>query len=225
MNTEKTYNYEKDYVPYIIKWGRRTNWTGVLLSFGPAFVLAVVYGIVPPFNAILQGFIAIASAVGIIWFVEPISFFPVIGITGTYMAFISGNISNLRIPCAMIAQKIAGVEPGTKEGGIIATLGIAVSIVVNLVILSAGVFAGVQVLQQLPPGVVRGLQFLVPSLFGSIFMQFAIRKLKLAPIVLFLAILVALGVSAGFIPRFLSTLSVVFLSVFLGVFLHKKGVV
>ena len=61
-----------------------------------------------------------------IWFVEPISYFPIVGVAGTYMAFVSGNISNLRIPCAMIAQKAAGVEPGTDRGSIVATLGMAV---------------------------------------------------------------------------------------------------
>ena len=81
-----------------------------------------------------------------IWFVEPISYFPIVGVAGTYMAFVSGNISNLRIPCAMIAQKAAGVEPGTDRGSIVATLGMAVSIIVNVIILAAGIFAGAQVL-------------------------------------------------------------------------------
>ncbi|MDR1979097.1 MAG: hypothetical protein LBQ42_10240 [Synergistaceae bacterium] len=217
--------YEKIYLPYIIKWGRRTNWLGVLLSFGPAFMLAVVFGVVPPFTAILNGFIAIASAVGVVWFVEPISYFPIIGVSGTYMAFISGNIGNLRIPCAMVAQKIAGVEPGTKEGTIIATLGMAVSIVVNTVILTAGVAAGAQVLQQMPKPVVSALQLLLPALFGAIFTQFAIKKLTLAPIVLVISILVALGVRAKVIPGFASILGVVFLSIAIGVFLYKKGMV
>jgi hypothetical protein len=215
--------YEKEYLPYIIKWGRLTNWLGVVVSFAPALTLAVIFGVVPPFSAILKGFVGITSAVGVIWIVEPISYFPIIGIAGTYMAFISGNIGNLRIPCAMVAQKIAGVEPGTKEGGIIATLGMAVSIVVNIVILTAGVLAGAQVLQQLPQPAIAALQFLLPSLFGAIFMQFAIRKVKLAPIVLVLAILVALGVRAKIIPGFLSTLGLVLLSIFIGVFLFKKG--
>ena len=77
-----------------------------------------------------------------IWFVEPISYFPIVGAAGTYMAFISGNISNLRIPCAMIAQKAAGVEPGPDRDSIVATLGMAVSIIVNVITLAAGIFAG-----------------------------------------------------------------------------------
>lgn len=221
MNNDNA--YDKDYLPYIIAWGRRTNWTGVLLSFGPALVLATVFGIIPPFSAILNGFIAIASAVGVVWFVEPISYFPIVGVSGTYMAFISGNIGNLRIPCAMVAQKIAGVEPGTQEGTIIATLGMAVSIVVNTVILTAGVIAGAQVLQQMPQSVIAALQLLLPALFGAVFMQFAVKKLKLAPIVLIISILLALGARAKLFPGFVSTVGAVFLSIAIGVLMYKKG--
>lgn len=217
--------YEKEYLPYIITWGRRTNWTGVLLSFGPALVIACVFGVIPPFTAILNGFIAIAGAVGVVWFVEPISYFPIIGVAGTYMAFISGNIGNLRIPCAMVAQKIAGVEPGTNEGSIVATLGMAVSIVVNTAILTVGVIAGAQVLERMPRSVVAALQLLLPALFGAIFMQFALRKLKLAPIVLGICILFALGVRMKMIPGYVSTIGAVFLSIAVGVLMYKKGLI
>jgi len=215
--------YEKEYLPYIIRWGRRTNWTAVLLCFAPAMVLAFVFDLMPPGTAILQGFVLIAGAVGVIWFVEPISYFPIIGVPGTYMAFMSGNIGNLRIPCAMVAQKVAGVEPGTNEGTIIATLGMAVSIVVNTVILTAGVIAGAGVLSQLPESVIKALQFLLPALFGAIFMQFAMSKLKLAPIVLLICIGLALGVRAKMIPGFASTLLAVAISITIAVLMYKKG--
>lgn len=215
--------FDQNYIPFIIKWGRLTNWTGVLLSFGPVIVLAVVFDLVPPKEAILGAFVAIASAVGVVWFIEPISYFPIIGVSGTYMAFISGNIGNLRIPCAMVAQKVAGVEPGTNEGSIIATLGMAVSIVVNIAILTAGVIAGAQVLQQLPDSVVSALQLLLPALFGAIFTQFAISKLKLAPIVLVICILLTLAAKNGVIPGFASTLGAVFLSITIAVLMYKKG--
>ena len=133
---EKNNQFDGIYLPYIIKWGKITGWLGMLLSFGPALVLAVVYKLVPPVSAIITGFIAIASAVGVVWIVEPISYFPIIGVPGTYMAFITGNISNLRIPAAAVSQNVAGVEPGTKEGTIIATLGMATSVIVNIVILA-----------------------------------------------------------------------------------------
>ncbi|MDL2314365.1 hypothetical protein LJC36_05230 [Desulfovibrio sp. OttesenSCG-928-C14] len=217
--------YDNEYLPYIIKWGRLTNWTAVVLCFCPALVLAFVFDLMPPASAILNGFIAIASAVGVIWFVEPISYFPIIGVAGTYMAFMSGNIGNLRIPCAMIAQKIAGVEPGTNEGSIVATLGISVSIVVNITILTIGIIAGAKVLQALPPSVNSALQLLLPALFGAIFVQFAMAKLRLAPIVLAICLLLTLGVKAGIVPGYLSTLLAVFASIAIAVLMYKKKII
>ena len=88
-------NYYKDeYMPQVNKIGKLTGYLGVLVSFTPAVVMAVVYGIFPKPAALLTAFISGASAFGVLWFVEPISYFPVVGTAGTYMAFLSGNISN-----------------------------------------------------------------------------------------------------------------------------------
>ncbi len=225
---ENNNDFEKNYLSYINKWGKITGYLGVLVAFGPALVLAVVFNIMPPASAILTGFITMASAVGVVWFVEPISYFPIIGVAGTYMAFISGNISNLRIPASAIAQKVAEVEPGTKEGNIISTLGIAVSIVVNIVILSLGVFAGTGILDRLPENVLSAFNFLLPALFGAIFVQFALMKLKLAPIALIIAISLTLGVNAGLfdflpgMPGYIITLGSVFGTIGLAILIDKK---
>lgn len=227
---EKTGIYATEYLPYINKWGKRTNWLGVVLSFGPALVLAIAYGIVPPIGAITAGFLGIAAAVGVNWIVEPVSYFPIIGTPGTYMAFISGNISNLRIPCSAVAQKVAEVEPGSDEASIVSTLGIAVSIVVNIVVLAVGVIASSAILARLPTSVFTALGFLLPSLFGAIFAQFALRKLKLAPIALGLALLLTFMLKAGFfkflpgMPSYVVTLGSVFGSITIAVAMYRKGI-
>ena len=73
MNNQDYYN--KEYVPQVNKIGKITGYLGVLLSFTPALVLAVVYGILPKPAALLTAFISGASAFGVLWFVEPISYF------------------------------------------------------------------------------------------------------------------------------------------------------
>lgn len=219
------------YLPYIIKWGKITNWLGVLLAFGPALVLAVIYKIVPPFSAIITGFISIASAVGVLWIIEPISFFPIIGVPGTYMAFITGNVSNLRIPAAAVSQNVADVEPGTQEGTIVATLGIATSVVVNILVLALGVFAGVAILESLPQGVLDSFNYLLPALFGALFMQFALKQLKLAPIALGIALALTVGINSGFFnflpgnPGYINTLGSVFGTILVGITLYKKKLI
>lgn len=221
-------SYDSQYIPYINKWGRITNWLGVLLSFGPALVLLVVFGIMPPGGAIIAGFIATAAAVGVNWFIEPISYFPIVGIAGTYMAFLTGNISNLRIPAAAVSQKVAGVEPGTNKGSIIATLGMAVSVVVNILILLVGVIAGSYVLSLLPPSVLNALNYLLPALFGALFIQFALAKLHLAPIALGIAFILNLLINAGVFsflpgtPSYVATLGTVFGTIAIGLALNKR---
>ncbi|NMB19340.1 MAG: hypothetical protein GX979_00600 [Firmicutes bacterium] len=226
--TQKRDVFEGDYLPFIVRYGKVTGWLGVLMSFGPALVLAVVYRIMPPTTAILTAFIAMASAVGVNWFVEPISYFPIVGVAGTYMAFTSGNISNLRIPAAAVAQRIARVEPGTPEGNIVATLGMAVSVLVNTLILTIGVLAGSTILARLPANVIDAFNYLLPSLFGAIFVQFALMKLKLAPIALGIALALTLMVNLGWFdflpgrPTYLITLGAVFGTIALAVAMHKR---
>ncbi|HBW38134.1 MAG: membrane protein [Peptococcaceae bacterium BRH_c23] len=220
--------FESDYLPYINKWGKITNWLGVLASFGPALVLLVVFDIVPPFSAIITAFIAIASAVGIFWIIEPMSYFPIIGVAGTYMAFITGNISNLRVPAAAVSQKVAGVDPGSKEGAIVATLGMAVSVIVNIVILAVGVFAGTVILSKLSPEVVAAFNYLLPSLFGAIFIQFALMKLNLAPIALGIGLALTFALKAGVFsflpgrPSYIVTLGAVFGTIAIATALQKS---
>lgn len=222
--SDKNY-FDDEYIPYIVKWGKRTGWLGVLLCFGPAIVLALVFGLMPPINAIITGFISIASAAGVLWIVEPVSYFPIVGVAGTYMAFVSGNISNLRIPTAAVAQNVAGVDPGTPEGSIISTLGMGVSVLVNTTILTVGVFAGSAVLQKLPQNVVEAFDFLLPALFGAIFVQFALKQLKLAPVGLGLGIGLTLGANAGWFPSYVVTIGAVFVTIFVGVFMYKKKMI
>lgn len=222
---EKNNIYDGVYLPDIIRWGKLTSWIGVIVSLGPALVLAVIYGIMPPATAILTGFISMAGAVGVMWFVEPISYFPIVGVAGTYMAFLTGNISNLRIPAATVAQKVAGVEPGSDEGAIIATLGMAVSVVVNIVILALGVLAGTQILAALPENIVEAFNYLLPALFGALFVQFAVSKPKLAPIAIVIAIGLTLIVNQGLIPSFVTTLASVFGTMGIGIAMYKRKMI
>ena len=130
--------YEKEYIPYSIKWGRLTSLIGVAASFFPVIILSFVFKIVPAIDAIVAAATIRISACLVYYFIEPISFQPVLGIPATYMAFLSGNLSNLRVPCSSVAQKAAGVEEGTPQGAVLSTIGVAVSIVVNLAILTLG---------------------------------------------------------------------------------------
>lgn len=163
--------FRGDFLPWIIKWGRATNLLGIVLAFGPCLALAMM-GVWPNWTAL-----AAAAAVQIPGLIvtqirEPISFFTVLGVPGTYMSFLSGNISNMRVPCASIATKSAGYAEGSDEGTITATIGIAVSTFVSTIFLTVGVIAGSWLLSILPPVVTQILNLLLPALFATLLVNY-----------------------------------------------------
>lgn len=208
--------YEQEFIPQIIKYGRTTILLGIILSLVPALVLTFVFGYKPPIEAIIAGTLAQMSVSGAFYIVEPISYFPILGIPGTYMAFLSGNLVNMRIPCAVSAQKAAEVEEGTNEGAIVSTLGIAVSIIINVLFLSIAVFLGSSVLSSLPKEVIRILNLILPALFGAVFGQFAVQRPKLGGVAIVIAGIMTFLLKKGFLA-FLPgtpTYAVIIVSVF-----------
>ena len=99
--------------------------------------------------------------------------------SGTYMSWLAGNISNMRVPVSALSQTAAGVEEGTPEGDIISTLGIGVSVIVNLIVLVLAVFFGQQVISSLPADIQVAFKFILPAVFGAILANFALRDYML----------------------------------------------
>ena len=220
--------YNDVYMPKMHKIGKITGALGVLLTFSPALALGLVYGLWPNWGALGTAALTAITSFAILWFVEPLSYYPVVGPVGTYMAFLSGNISNMRIPCASMAQVGAGVEPGTEKGAIVATIGMGVSIVINTLILSIGVIAGQAVLAMLPATVVSALNYLLPALFGALLVQFGMKAKGHTLIMMVFGCLICLGINAGlfaWLPgasNYLATLSCVFVSIGIMLVKNKK---
>lgn len=220
--------YSNVYIPSIIKWGKITMSFAILLCFGPAIVISFIYGYMPPISAIIAGTISQISVSGAFYIVEPISYFPILGIPGTYLTFLSGNTSNMRVPCATIAQEAANVELGSEKGSVISTIGISVSIIVNIIILTLGAIGGNAIINILPDEFQNALNFLLPALYGAVFGQFAINRPKLAVV----AIIIAFGMNWLLKNNFLSFLpgtpsyAVILVSVFgsilVGKIIYKK---
>ena len=225
MNEEMTTQqiYDQEYIPYSIKWGRLTSLIGVAASFFPVVILSFVFKVVPALDAIVAPATIRISACLVYYFIEPISFQPVLGIPGTYMAFLSGNLSNLRVPCSSVAQQAAGVEEGTPEGAVLSTIGVAVSIVVNLAILTLGVFLGSQIIALIPESVVNALVYLVPALYGAMLMQMILYAPKIALIAVPLSIVTLAISKTGIFDSSMAILISVFGSIIIGRLLMKTG--
>lgn len=227
-NTANEAEFHDKFMPKMNRIGKITGYLGVLLSFAPAVILAIVYKLLPDPAALLTAFISIASAVGVLWFVEPISYFPIVGPIGTYMAFLSGNISNMRIPCASMAQMSSDTKPGTPQGTVAGVIGMAVSIVINVSVLTIGVIMGSSILSALPENVRTALNYLLPALFGALLVQFGLSQKRRSAIVLVFAILLCAAIRGGlfnWLPgasNYLAILATVFFSIFLAIQDNKK---
>lgn len=191
-------NYYNDtYIPKIVRTGKLTCWIGVLIVFLPALIVTFGFHVMPERAPFMVALVAQLSINAVWWFIEPISFFPVLGIPGTYMSFLSGNIGNLRIPCAAAALKATGTEVGSDEGSIISTIGVGASVFVNVVMLIIGVVVGSQIIAALPESITSSFSFLLPALFGAVFAQFAVDDVKSGVVAMTLGVLCMTLYKAG----------------------------
>lgn len=213
--------YNEEYLPFMIRYGRLTLSLGIIVALVPGIILSFGFGIMPPISALLASTMAIVSMSAPNYIIEPVSYSPILGIPGTYMSFLSGNISNMRLPCSIAAQKAAEVESGTEEGSIISTIGIAVSILVNISILTIGVILGGSVLSKIPAEVVEKLNLILPALFGSVFGQVFLQDKKLGLVAIVISVLTIILSKQGIIPQSLVVLICVFGTILIARAMYK----
>ena len=169
----------------VIRIGMVTMLLATVLSFLPLAYLYWAHGVLPPWRTAMTAWILVASVFGAFCIVEPICYYPILGLAGTYISFLSGNISNLRLPCSAMAQEVVGVREGTKQAEIIGTMGIVGSVVVNLIGVTAAAFVGFWLTDLFPESVAKAFQeYTAPAIFGAVFGQFAMRQPKLVPFAL-----------------------------------------
>lgn len=157
----------------VIRTGVITVIIPMLMCFLPSLYLYLAHGVFPDFKTAMRAWGMIATIYGAFYIVEPISYYPILGLTGTYVSFLSGNIGNLRVPCSAIAQAAVGAESGTPEGEIASTLGLCGSVITNLFFVSLAAVAGTALLELLPPSVQQAFKlYTVPAIFGAMLGQF-----------------------------------------------------
>lgn len=177
MNEKKTTNqlleddYRIGFIPAVHRIGRLTMLLALILSFLPVVYFVAVKGYSLPLEIYFSGASGVA-ALGIgMWLSEPETFWPVLGSAGTYIAYLSGNVSGMRFPVATTVQKNMKAEITTPRGQIVTIVGIVASVVANLIILLAIVLAGEWIISVLPGAVVSAFGFCVASLLSTMFVM------------------------------------------------------
>lgn len=159
--------------------------------------------------------------------VENISYHAVLGAGGVYLSCITGNIMNMKMPCALSGMKIAEVEPGSKKGDIISILSIGVSSIVTTIILFLSMLViGKYLLPLLSNPVLKpGFDNLMPALMGAVAVPFVVKSPKLAagPLIVAFAVYTALGAVAYSQLQSFLLLGIMVLSVGIAYIMHKNG--
>ena len=144
--------------------------TGAVLALllAAPFVIGLFLNAMPNLSASLKAFISVGLVYLVSGIVEYLIYVPMLGTGGSYLAFITGNLINMKVPCAINARDIVGVKSGTPENEIISTLSIATSSLVTILVLALGVLLMIPlqpVLQS--PALQPAFETVVPALFGA----------------------------------------------------------
>lgn len=164
-----------------------------LLIFAFPIAVSIIFGAVPEWSGLAKGLIATVPMYWAVGIVEIFTYVPMLGAGGTYLSFVTGNISNLKLPCAIDAMERAKVKATDEEGEVISTISIAVSSIVTTIIILIGVVLIGFIAPILEsPALEPAFDMLLPALFGGLGVVFISKNIKLAiaPIILMLALFI-----------------------------------
>ena len=174
-------NYMATWKKNSILIGTPTNLLAAATSFLPVLYLCIHYGFWPDWGMVLTAWGMVAASFGAFYVVEPVSYYASLGMTGTYLSFLSGNIGNMRVPCAALALDVTKSETGSIQAEVVSTMAICGSIITNLIATTAAALVGASIVAILPQVVSDGLKlYASAAIFGATFGNFALKKPKVA---------------------------------------------
>lgn len=197
---------------------------GLILSF--PILLSIIFGELPYFGALLRGALAVAPMYWAVGIIEIFTYVPMLGAGGAYLSFVTGNISNLKLPCALDAMERANVKATSEEGEIISTISIAVSSIVTTLIIILGVVLIIPLSPILEnPVLTPAFDQILPALFGGLAVVFVSKnwKLAIAPLILMLVLFIFIpALNAGTVG-IMVPVGVLF-TILVARILYKKGI-
>ena len=183
MNHQEREIYIEQYQERTHLFGRIGLWIGILLMIGAPFAMGIALDAMPDMSAFAKGLAQIAIIYIPSCIVEFLIYTPMLGAGGSYLAFITGNLINMKIPCALNARDIVGTEAGTPENEIVSTLSIAVSSLVTTLVIAIGVFMIIPLRPVLEaPALQPAFNNVVPALFGAMAYKYFRRGKQLVAI-------------------------------------------
>lgn len=196
------------------KIGSPTNIIAAFTAFIPVIYLCVKYNCWPSVDLILGAWGLTVIAFGAFYIVEPVSYYASLGMSGTYLSFLSGNIGNMRVPCAALALDVTESETGSIQAEVVSTMAICGSIVTNLIATTAAAVVGSAIVAVLPEAINVGLKtYASAAIFGATLGNFGLKNPKVCVLGFLIPIILKL---IGGIPAWIVIVLSVFGTVLLG---------
>ena len=181
------------YIDSVHRDGRIWNIGVMLLLLAFPLTVAVLFGAAPDWGALVVGLIATAPMYWAVGIIETVTFVPMLGAGGSYLSFVTGNISNLKLPCALNALEQNDVSASSEEGEVISTIAIATSSIVTTIIIILGVICIVPLTPILEAPVLEpAFAQMLPALFGGLGVAFVSKNwmIAIAPVLLMLVLFI-----------------------------------
>lgn len=215
------------YMESVHRYGRIWGIAVAIVLFAFPVALSLIFNSLPNFKVLAQGILATAPMYWAVGIVEVFTYVPMLGAGGTYLSFVTGNISNLKLPCAIDAMERAGVKASDEVGDVISTISIAVSSIVTTIIIALGVICIVPLTPVLEsPALTPAFDMILPALFGGLAVVFISKnaKLSIAPIALMLILFIFVPALNASTVGIMVPVGVIF-TVVVARILYKKGVI
>lgn len=164
----------------------------ILLLFFPVCV-GIIFDAGLDWHGFLLGLVATAPMYWAVAVIEVFTYIPMLGAGGSYLSFVTGNISNLKLPVALNALEQADVSINSEEGEVTSTIAIAVSSIVTTLIIILGVILIVPLRPVLSaPVLAPAFAQILPALFGGLAVVFISKnwKIAIAPLILMLVLFI-----------------------------------
>ena len=217
---------KKSYTEMTHFYGRIWVFTalGMLLMYPIA--TCIIYGAWPGWMPVLKGLIGVAPIYWTVGLIEVLTFVPMLGTGSSYLAFVTGNLTSLKVPAALNAMDNAKVRPGTDEGEVISTIAVATSSIVTTIVIAVGVALLVPLTPILNnPAIKPAFDNILPALFGGLAVVYVSKnwKVSLTPMIFMLILFIA-------VPSLSSSVGVLvpvgaLLAIGAARFMYKKGMI
>ena len=185
---------QREYVDTVHIWGRIWSVGALLVLFSMPVAISAYYDAWPQADVLFEALLKIIPLYWATSIIEVVTFTPMLGAGGAYLSFVTGNITNLKLPCALNAMEQAKVKSNSEEGEIISTIAVAASAITTTIIIAVGVILFSPVLDELrsSEALKPAFSYVSAALFGALGASYLRKHWRISIFPVFVGIVVLL---------------------------------